>query len=197
MEVARMAGIRIAIVDDHTIVRDGLVRLLVQEEDFEVVGAGSDAAAALRLAADGKPDVMLLDLALPDANGLDVIAPLAVRSPGTRVLVLSMHAEPAYAAAALARGAWGLVSKAASPENLAAAIRRVASGERLPVPISLLPQEQRVLDEVARGRTNEEVAAVLGIQTKTVEGYAQRLMDKLGIHTRAGLVAYGRASREV
>ncbi len=187
-----MATTRIAIVDDHTIVRDGLVRLLTRESDFVVVGSCGDAAGALRLVQEEGPDVLLLDLGLPDASGLDVIAPLAERSPATRVLVLSMHAEPAYATAALARGAWGLVSKAAAPDDLAAAIRRVAAGERIPAPVRLLPREQEVLDQVAAGRTNEEIARDLGIQPKTVEGYAQRLMDKLDIHTRAGLVAYGR-----
>ncbi len=187
-----MGRTRVAIVDDHTIVRDGLVRLLAREADFDVVGACGDAAGALRLIEGEKPDVLLLDLALPDANGLDLIAPIGETCPATRVLVLSMHAEPAYAAAALERGAWGLVSKAASPEELAAAIRRVAAGQRVAAQVRLLPREEGVLEEMARGRTNDEIALLLGIQPKTVEGYAQRLMDKLGVHTRAGLVAYGR-----
>lgn len=187
-----MRGIRIAIVDDHTIVRDGLARLLASEPGFEVVGACADGASALRLAEAVRPGILLLDLALPDANGLDLIGPLADRCPETRVLVLSMHAEPAYATAALARGAWGLVSKAASPEELALAIRRVAAGERLPAAVRLLPREQEILGHLAAGRTNDEVALLLGLKPKTVEGYAQRLMDKLDIHTRAGLVAYAR-----
>lgn len=192
-----MERTRIAIVDDHAIVRDGLARLLAREGAFEIVGTCGDAATALRLAVSERPDILLLDLALPDANGLDLIVPLAERAPATRVLVLSMHAESAYAAAAAARGAWGLVPKTASPDELIAAIRRVASGERIPAPTRLLPREERVLEEIACGRTNDEIARCLGIQPKTVEGYAQRLMDKLGVHTRAGLVAYGRASRQV
>jgi DNA-binding NarL/FixJ family response regulator len=187
-----MTRIRIAIVDDHTIVRDGLARLLSSDPEFDVVGVCADGASALRLAESARPSVLLLDLALPDANGLDLIGPLAERSPETRVLVLSMHAEPAYATAALARGAWGLVSKAASPEELALAIRRVAAGEKLSASVRLLPREQEILGHLAAGRTNDEVALLLGLQAKTVEGYAQRLMDKLGIHTRAGLVAYAR-----
>jgi len=187
-----MGRTRIAIVDDHTIVRDGLVRLLAGEVGIDVVGVCGDAAGALRLSESEKPDILLLDLALPDANGLDLIAPIGERSPVTRVLVLSMHGEPAYAAAALARGAWGLVSKAASPDELVGAIRCVAAGEKIPAPVRLLPREERVLQEIARGRTNDEIALLLEIQPKTVEGYAQRLMDKLGVHTRAGLVAYGR-----
>lgn len=193
-----MGRTRVAIVDDHTIVRDGIVRLLSGEPAFDIVGACGSAADAVRLAGDARPDVLLLDLALPDANGLDVIAPIGRASPATRVLVLSMHAEPAYASAALDRGAWGLVSKAASPDELIAAIERVAAGERIPVMLRLLPREARVLLEIAHGKTNVEIASLLGIQPKTVEGYTQKLMDKLDIHTRAGLVAYGRrASTEV
>ena len=187
-----MTRIRIAIVDDHTIVRDGLARLLSSDPEFDVVGVCADGASAFRLAESARPGVLLLDLALPDANGLDLIRPLADRSPETRVLVLSMHAEPAYATASLARGAWGLVSKATSPEELALAIRRVAAGEKLSASVRLLPREQEILGHLAAGRTNDEVALLLGLQAKTVEGYAQRLMDKLGIHTRAGLMAYAR-----
>ena len=187
-----MAPIRIAIVDDHAIVRDGLSQLLSCVTDFEVVGTCGDAAGALRLVEERAPDVLLLDLALPAANGLDLIAPFAASNPAVRVLVLSMHGEPAYATAALERGAWGLVSKEAAPETLAGAIRRVSAGERIPVGVRLLPREEEVLRHLAMGESNEDIALALGIQRKTVEGYAQRLMDKLGVHTRAGLVAYGR-----
>lgn len=187
-----MERIRIAIVDDHTIVRDGLSRLLSLDPEFVIVGVCADGAHALALVESKKPAVLLLDLALPDVNGLDLIAPLLHKSPGTRVLVLSMHAEPAYATAALARGACGLVSKAASPEELTQAIRRVAAGEVLAAALRLLPREQEILDLLAEGHANEEIAGRLGLQPKTVEGYAQRLMDKLGVHTRAGLVAYAR-----
>jgi DNA-binding NarL/FixJ family response regulator len=183
---------RIAIVDDHALVRDGLARLLGLEEDLTVVGSCGDGAGALTLAAACRPDVLLLDIALPDADGLDLVAEIRRVSPETRVLMLSMHSEPEYAAEAIARGACGLVAKSASAEALVDAIRRVAVGETLPSLDRLSPREREILALVAAGRSNDEVARELGIQRKTVDGHCERLMQKLDVHTRAALVAYGR-----
>ena len=187
-----MKRIRLAIVDDHTIVRDGLARVLQADGGFEIIGSCGDGAGALDLAAHVAPDVLLLDLALPDVDGLDLIQPLLKRCPEARILILSMFSEPEYAAAALERGACGLVAKSASPETLIEAIRTVAAGETLPAGPLLTPRELQILSKIADGKTNDEVAAELGIQPKTVEGYCQRLMDKLRIHTRAGLIAHAR-----
>ncbi|MEN6368921.1 MAG: response regulator transcription factor [Thermotogota bacterium] len=187
-----MGTTRIAIVDDHALVRDGLARLLTLETDFGVVGSCGDGAGALELAAALRPDVILLDIALPDIDGLDLIAKVLDRSPESRVLMLSMHSEPEYAAAAVARGARGLVAKSASAEALVEAIRRVAAGETLPSEERLSPREREILALVAAGRSNDEVACELGIQRKTVDGHCERLMEKLDVHTRAALVAYGR-----
>ncbi|MDD5264091.1 MAG: response regulator transcription factor [Candidatus Bipolaricaulis sp.] len=187
-----MGTTRIAIVDDHALVRDGLARLLARESGLSVVGSCGDGAGALELVAACRPDVVLLDISLPDADGLDLVGEIRRRNPETRVLMLSMHSEPEYAAAAVARGACGLVGKAASPEALVDAIRRVAAGETLPTPQQLSPREREVLALVAAGRSNDEVARELGIQRKTVDGHCERLMHKLEIHTRAALVAYGR-----
>jgi len=183
---------RIAIVDDHALVRDGLARLLGLEEDLTVVGSCGDGAGTLTLAAACRPDVLLLDIALPDADGLDLVAEIRRVSPETRVLMLSMHSEPEYAAEAIARGACGLVTKSASAEALVDAIRRVAAGETLPSLDRLSLREREILALVAAGRSNDEVARELGIQRKTVDGHCERLMQKLDIHTRAALVAYGR-----
>jgi len=183
---------RIAIVDDHALVRDGLARLLGLEEDLTVVGSCGDGAGTLTLAAACRPDVLLLDIALPDADGLDLVAEIRRVSPETRVLMLSMHSEPEYAAEAIARGACGLVAKSASAEALVDAIRRVAAGETLPSLDRLSLREREILALVAAGRSNDEVARELGIQRKTVDGHCERLMQKLDIHTRAALVAYGR-----
>jgi DNA-binding NarL/FixJ family response regulator len=183
---------RIAIVDDHALVRDGLARLLGLEEDLTVVGSCGDGAGTLTLAAACRPDVLLLDIALPDADGLDLVGEIRRRNPETRVLMLSMHSEPEYAAEAIARGACGLVGKAASAETLVDAIRRVAAGETLPSTERLSPREREVLALVAAGRSNDEVAQELGMKRKTVDGHCERLMEKLEIHTRAALVAYGR-----
>jgi DNA-binding NarL/FixJ family response regulator len=173
-------------------VREGLSRVLGAEAGFEIVGTCGDGAGALGLVARCHPDVVLLDLALPDRDGLDLIGPMVERSPKTRILILSMFSEPEYAAAALDRGAFGLVAKSASPETLIDAIRRVARGDAIPAEHVLTAREQEVLTRLAAGDGNDEIAAALGIQCKTVEGYCQRLMDKLGIHTRAGLIAHAR-----
>ncbi|MDD5646741.1 MAG: response regulator transcription factor [Candidatus Bipolaricaulis sp.] len=187
-----MGTTRIAIVDDHVLVRDGLARLLGTEGDFHIVGACGDGAGALQLAAAGRPDVVLLDIALPDVDGLDLIAAIRRTSPTTRILMLSMHSEPEYAAAALARGACGLVAKSATAEALVEAIRRVAAGETIPAEKGLSPREHEILTLVAAGRSNDEIADQLGLQRRTVEAHCQRLMEKLDVHTRAALVAYGR-----
>lgn len=187
-----MGTTRIAIVDDHALVRDGLARLLGLEEDLTVVGSCGDGAGTLTLAAACRPDVLLLDIALPDADGLDLVAEIRRVSPETRVLMLSMYSEPEYAAEAIARGACGLVAKSASAEALVDAIRRVAAGETLPSLDRLSPREREILALVAAGRSNDDVARELGIQRKTVDGHCERLMQKLDIHTRAALVAYGR-----
>jgi DNA-binding NarL/FixJ family response regulator len=187
-----MRRIRLGIVDDHTIVREGLGRVLASESDIEIVGSCGDGSGALDLASREHPDVLLLDLALPDVDGLSLIERIAVCSPETRVLVLSMHSEPEYAAAARERGAWGLVAKSSSPETLIDGIRAVGGGARIPVEQHLTPREQEILVALARGQTNVAIASSLGIQTKTVEGYCQRLMDKLETHTRAGLIAHAR-----
>jgi DNA-binding NarL/FixJ family response regulator len=184
--------IRLAIVDDHTIVREGLSRVLGADPGLEIVGGCGDGAGALDLVSRLTPDVLLLDLALPDSDGLDLIGPIAQRSPETKVLILSMFSEPEYAAAAHDRGAWGLVAKSSSPEALIEAIRSVAEGSPIPVEQALTPREQEIMMQLAAGKSNDEVASALGIQRKTVEGYCQRLMDKLGTHTRAGLIAHAR-----
>ena len=185
-------GIRVAIVDDHRLVREGLTRLLDAEDDIHVVGACATGEEAAALVDESGPDVLLLDLALPDVDGLSLIGTIRVRSPETRVLVLSMHSEAEYAASAVDRGASGLIGKDSSSEILLGAIRAVAAGEAIPVEGALTTREREVLDRVTAGLSNAEIADALAISVKTVEGHCERLMEKLDIHTRAGLVAYGR-----
>jgi len=187
--------LRVALVDDHTLIRDALAALLSAEEDIRVVAAVGSVAEALCVAAHAAPDVLLLDIALPDGTGLEAISEICRRSPSTHVIVLSMHAEPEHAAAALERGACGLISKDASPEALLAAVRRAAQGVPLPVEKPLTRRERKLLTLIAGGAANEEMGAVLGVRAKTVEAYVQRLMDKLAVHTRAGLVGYARRLR--
>lgn len=181
--------IRVAILDDHRLFRDALSDLLSAEPDIRVVAAAGDAAGALPLVGETSPDVLLLDLALPDGSGLDLIRPIRERSPSTRVLVLSMHSEPQIAAAAADRGAHAMVAKSDSFENLLHTLRRVAAGEAVAPRVRLTPRELEVLAHIARGATDAQIAAALGLRPKTVEAHCQRLMSKLGVHTRAGLLA--------
>ena len=185
-------AIRVAIVDDHRLVREGLSKVLGTAPGIEIVGEAGCGADAVALVAACGPDVVLLDIALPDVDGLTVVERILATAPDTRVLMLSMHSESEYASAALARGAYGLVGKSASPETLIDAIRTVASGEILPIEGALSSREREVLALVAQGCTNDEIADRLGIRVRTVDGHCERLMRKLDVHTRAGLLAHGR-----
>ena len=187
-----MKPIRVAIADDHTIVREGLTRLLGSYPEIEIVGTAKDGLAAVELAKTHTPDVFLVDIAMPRLDGIAAIPRLAEASPATRILILSMYDEPEYARAAMDCGACGLVSKAASAQALLAAIQTAFKGEHLPIGQTLSPREREILALIAFGRTNEEIAAILSICPKTVENHCQRLMEKLDIHTRAGLISYAK-----
>ncbi len=187
-----MRKIRLAIVDDHPVVRDGIERILSREEDISVIGSCADGRAALALVRETAPDVLLLDLSLPDMDGFALIESIHRCGAETRILILSMHAEPEFAEAGRARGASGLVSKSASPESLLTAIRSVARGATLEARPTLTPREREILDLICSGLGNEDIAHALGIRPKTVENHCQNVMRKLQIHTRAGLAAYGR-----
>lgn len=187
-----MKPIRVAIADDHALVREGLVRLLSSDVGIEVVGTAEDGITAVKLVRKVTPEVILLDIAMPRLDGITAISHIAEASPNTHVLVLSMYDEPEYAQEAVRRGACGLVSKAASTEELCAAIRTAARGDTLPTGKPLSQREREVLSLIAVGRNNDEIAATLFIRPKTVEHHCQRLMDKLDIHTRPGLVTYAK-----
>ena len=185
--------IRVAIVDDHALIRDALSALISAEPDIDVVASVGDGAAAVQAAEEARPDVVLLDIALPDTNGLDLIDRIREGSPATRVLILSMHSEPEYAAAAHERGARGLIAKSAPVDELIEAIRAVAGGDSIPVEGEMTKREHEILARIGQGATNDEIASALNLQPKTVEAYGQQLMAKLGVRTRAGLI--GRARR--
>jgi len=187
-------SLRVAIADDHALVRDGLTRLLAGAAGIDVVGVVGDAAAATACLVEKRPDVLLLDLAMPGLDGLSAIPRLRDACPATRILVLSMYDEPEIAAEAIDRGACGLVSKASCADALIEAIRRVARGEQLPVGPVLSPREREVLALIGGGRRSDQIAAALGLSEKTVAHHRERLMDKLDIHTQAGLVAYAHRS---
>jgi NarL family two-component system response regulator LiaR len=195
--------IRVVLADDHRIVRAGLMALLASQGDFEVVGEASDGREALEAAERLRPDVLLLDLSMPGLNGVEALRRVRAVSPTTRVLVLSMHAAPEYVRPALAAGAAGYVVKGAGLEDLVDALRTVASGGRFLGPearrvveaatldlrpagedqlMRLTPREREVLQLVAEGHTNREIATLLGCAPKTVDAHRTRLMQKLDLH---------------
>lgn len=195
--------IRLLLADDHAILRAGLRMLLDAQPDMVVVAEASDGLEAVRRAHETRPDVAVIDLTMPGLSGVETLERLHRELPATRLLVLTMHDDPAYARVAQAAGACGHVIKDSESSELLAAIRAVHRG-RLFMQVSgdagsaapegstrapaLSQRERQVLEMLARGHTNREIADRLSLSTKTVETHRSRLGDKLGLHTRAELV---------
>ena len=200
------AKIRVVLVDDHKLVREGLRALLSAQDDIEVVGDAEEGEAALALIPQLAPDVVLLDASLPGLDGIEVLRRLRAQSPELPVLMLSMHDDPLTVDRALRAGARGYVLKGAGVDALCEALRAATRGEVYLSPsISdyvlqgylrsgegdpLSPREREVLLLIAEGFTGREIAERLGLKPKTVENHRGRLMEKLHIHTTAGLVRY-------
>ena len=206
-----MARIRILIADDHAVLRTGLRMLIGSQRDLDVVGEASDGDEAVRKAAALRPDVALLDISMPGSGGIKAIERIREAAPATRVVVLTMHDMQAYLRAALAAGASGYVVKRAADSALLAAIRDVHRGRTVLDPAlaasvvqsglrrrggttspatPLSQREREVLELVAQGYTNQQIADHLGLSVKTVETYRARLVEKLGLQSRAELVRY-------
>lgn len=210
-----MAKIRILIADDHAVLRAGLRMLLSVQPDMEVVGEAADAHEAVRKAVESRPHVVLMDITMPGGGGIQAIGRIRQGSPRTRVLVLTMHDDPAYVRAALAAGGSGHVVKEVESSELLAAIRAIHRGRtfvdlslaghsaenalpggatrgqaRQRGPVRLSQRELRVLELVAQGHTSQRVADRLSVSIKTVETYRARIRDKLGLKTRADLVRF-------
>jgi DNA-binding NarL/FixJ family response regulator len=207
-------SIRILVVDDHAVVRSGLRLLLGAEPDLEPVGEAGNARDAVFQARALKPDVILLDLVMPDGNGLDVLPQLVHENPEAKVLVLSMQDEPRYVREAFAAGASGYVLKEAADTEVVAAVREVARGARYVNPElgarlvvadaeaekraeadPLSEREREVLVLLALGHTNQEIAKKLFISVRTAETHRAHIMQKLRLQTRADLVAYAMEQR--
>ncbi len=205
--------IRVMVVDDHAIVREGVRQVLAGAPEFAVVAEARDGREALSLAEQHKPDVVLLDLTMPGLSGLDVTTRLKAQAPSTRVLILSMHNHPEYVLRAVRAGAHGYVLKDATPEHIREAVRTVHAGEEYFSPAvaaqlsaalrgeiaqernrgqveRLTPREREVLIGIAGGKSNKEIAAQLGISPRTVETHRESLMKKLRIRTVAGLTRF-------
>ena len=201
--------IRIVVVDDHAVVRSGLRMLLSAEEDMEVVGDAGNVREAVFEVRAAKPDVLLLDVTMPEETGIDGLPKLLHESPEMRVLMLSMEDDPSYLREAFAAGARGYVLKEAIDAELVAAVRDVAAGNRYVHPTlgarmvaadaaaraaveadPLSDREREVLRLLALGHTNQEIAKQLYISVRTAETHRAHIMRKLGLSTRAELVRY-------
>ena len=204
--------IRVLIVDDHAVVRSGIKLLLEQEDDIEPVGEAGSARDAIFRARTTKPDVILLDVVMPDGSGLDAIPTLLHEEPETKILVLSMQDDPRYVREAFGAGASGYVLKEAADVEVVAAVREVARGGRYVHPElgarliaadaaaarkadedPLSEREREVLRLLALGHTNQEIAKQLFISVRTAETHRAHIMQKLRLSTRAELVRYALA----
>ncbi|MCY2988042.1 MAG: response regulator transcription factor [Planctomycetota bacterium] len=206
-----MKTVRILLADDHNLVRAGFRSLLQDLPDLEVVAEATNGREALRLVETHHPDVVLMDITMPELNGLDATARLAAVYPSVRVIMLSMSATEEYVLQALRAGAAGYLLKNSSPEELEQAIRAVTRGESYltsavsqhligaylhpggevtPSLARLTPRQREMLQLIAEGNTTKQAAKKLGISVKTAEGHRTQLMDALKIHDLAGLVRY-------
>lgn len=202
-------NIRVALVDDHAMIREGLRSLLEKQEFIEVVGEAATGAECLALLAAWRPDVVVMDISMPDLNGIETTREIVRQWPGVRVVILSVHSTTEHVYQAFAAGAMGYVLKESIGKELLKAIRAAhcakwylsekieAAGDRHGLlaaarsPLESLSQRERqVLQLVVEGHASVEIAARLGLSTKTVETYRSRLMHKLGVSEITALVKF-------
>lgn len=211
--MTRRPPIRVVIADDHAVVRDGLWRILDDEPDLEVVGAAATGHEAVAVSLALRPDVVVMDVVLPELNGLDAIGAIRHAAPEIEFVVLSMLASPEHLHRALQAGAVGFVAKSSAGAEVVAAVRsaargrrhlgrrpvaagsgrgrRPADGESVPSPLeSLSPREREVMALVVAGRSSREIARRLGLAPGTVDTYRSRLMHKLGMPDLPALVRF-------
>ena len=200
--------VQVLLADDHQIVREG-VRGLLERAGFQVVAETADGREAVKLAAaKPPPDVAVLDVAMPELNGIDASREMQQASPGLKTILLTMHTEEPYVLEALRAGVSGYVLKSEAADDLVQAIQEVMRGSvylspkvsrtlvdayrtkaELP-PSPLSPRERQVLQLVAEGKSTKQVAAILGVSVKTADSHRTRIMAKLDIHETASLVRY-------
>jgi two-component system invasion response regulator UvrY len=196
--------IRLAIAEDHTIVRWALREALGKADDIEVVGESGTAAETLEMIKRDRPEVLLLDITLPDKSGFDVLSELRMLDTAPLVIVLTWHTEPSYAARAIAAGAHGYLTKSVEPDQLLSAIRAVSRGEQVIPPgieqllatgdghpaSALTAREQQVMEMLGRGLTNREIAEHLEISIKTVDTHRGHVLKKLGLRNNSELTRF-------
>lgn len=206
-----MNPVRILLVDDHALVRAGIVRLINETDGAEVVGEASNVAEALRIVAASRPELVMMDIGMPEVNGLEATAQIKARFPDVRVIILSMYCTEEDVLQALRLGASGYLLKSSAPAEIAIAIDAVMNGGVYLSPLvskwvvdgyldrvrinnsasgALSPRQREVLMLVAQGLSTKEIARQLGISGKTVETHRTQLMARLDIHEVAGLVRY-------
>jgi two-component system, NarL family, response regulator NreC len=199
---------KILLADDHTIVRQGLKLIISSHADLQVIGEAANGREVLELAEKLKPDVILMDVAMPELNGIEATRRLREVSPRTKVLVLSMHKEAVYVREILKAGARGYILKDAIDTELISAIQSVARGDgyispaisgtllsdyrqNITNPLDLLSSREReVLQLIAEGRTNKEVATRLNLSVYTVDSHRGKIMEKLNLHSTGELVRF-------
>jgi len=203
-----MKRIRILLADDHAVVRHGFKMILSAQADMEIVGEAGNGREAVDLAAELRPDVVVMDVAMPELNGIEATRRLTAANPHARVLALSMHKDSVYVREILRAGARGYLLKDSGPADLLSAIRSIASGEgylspavsdavlddyrkHVTNPIDLLSSREReVLQMLAEGKTNKEIAVILNLSVYTVDAHRGRIMEKLNLHSINELVRF-------
>ena len=208
-----MNKVRILVADDHGVVRRGLRLQLEQHEDFEVAGEAADGREAVRLAEEIRPDVVIMDIAMPNLNGIEATAQIVKRNPQTGVIILSMHSDETYIVRTLSAGARGYLLKDTADADLQRAVRAVAQGKPFFSPAIaqallddylrqlqqrgiadsydlLTDREKEVLQLLAEGKSNKEVASILSLSPYTVETHRAHIMQKLNLHSTAEIVLY-------
>ena len=203
-----MPKIKIVIADDHALVRQGFHMILAAEPDMEIVGEAANGRDTVALAEKLKPDVVVMDVAMPELNGIEATRRLAESSPRTRVLALSMHKDSVYVREILRAGARGYLLKDAFDHDLVAAVRAVARGQgylspsvseavlsdyrkHVSDPLDLLTSREReILQMLAEGKTNKDIATVLELSVYTVDAHRGRVMEKLNLHSIGELVRF-------
>ncbi|HEY2018530.1 MAG TPA: response regulator transcription factor [Bryobacteraceae bacterium] len=203
-----MKRTRILLADDHAVVRQGFKMILSAQTDMEIVGEAGNGREAVDLAEQLKPDVVVMDVSMPELNGIEATRRLATSVPHTRVVALSMHKDSVYVREILRAGARGYLLKDSNAGDVVSAIRAVASGEsylspavsnavlddyrrHVTNPIDLLSSREReVLQMLAEGKTNKEIAVVLNLSVYTVDAHRGRIMEKLNVHSINELVRF-------
>jgi two-component system, NarL family, response regulator NreC len=208
-----MAQIRIVLADDHTIIRSGLRLLLEQQTDFKVVAEAEDGRQAVQLVAKHRPDVVILDIGMPQLNGIEATRQIVAQEGHPNVVILSMHSDESYVLRSLKAGARAYILKNAAEADLIRAVRAVSEGKSFFSPVIskmlledyvrqvrekevedsydlLTPREREILQLLAEGKTNKEAATVLGVSPHTIETHRGNILEKLNLHSVPELILY-------